>query len=139
MKNILSAYSKRNPMIGYCQGMNFIVARISQVMETEEQAFWVFAQLMESILPINHYTQLIGVQVEVKVFSWCVKEYLPKLWAHFQNYSFEPMFFSLNWFICLFCDKLEAKMSLAILDQLFIRGSEFLHSVGLSILYIMEE
>jgi hypothetical protein len=83
MKNVLSAYSKRNPMIGYCQGMNFIVARISEVMETEEQAFWVFTQLMESILPINHYTQLIGVQVEVKVFSWCVKEYLPKLWAHF--------------------------------------------------------
>jgi hypothetical protein len=56
MKNVLSAYSKRNPMIGYCQGMNFIVARISKVMETEEQAFWVFVQLMESVLPINHYT-----------------------------------------------------------------------------------
>ena len=42
IKNVLSSFSKRNPMIGYCQGMNFIVARMSQVLETEEQAFWIF-------------------------------------------------------------------------------------------------
>jgi hypothetical protein len=49
------------------------------------------------------------------------------------------MFFSLNWFICLFCDKLDSKISLPILDQIMIRGSEVLHNLGLSILYLMQE
>lgn len=49
------------------------------------------------------------------------------------------MFFSLNWFICLFCDKLDSKISFPILDQIMIRGSEVLHNLGLSILYLMQE
>jgi hypothetical protein len=112
---------------------------MSQVLDTEEQGFWVFTQLMESLLPINHYTQMIGVQIDVRVFSWCIKEYLPKLWAHFNRYQFDPMFFSLNWFICLFCDKLDQNVALAVLDQIMIRGSEILHNIGLSILYIMQD
>jgi hypothetical protein len=28
LRNVLSTYVKRNPTIGYCQGMNFIVGRM---------------------------------------------------------------------------------------------------------------
>ncbi len=35
MKRILNAYSVRNRSIGYCQGFNFIVARLIQVIEDE--------------------------------------------------------------------------------------------------------
>jgi hypothetical protein len=27
-KNVLLAFSKRNPYVGYCQGLNFIIAEI---------------------------------------------------------------------------------------------------------------
>jgi len=53
--------------------MNFIVARMSQVLDIEEQGFWVFTQLMESLLPINHYTQMIGVQIDVRVSLGALK------------------------------------------------------------------
>src|SRR5258708_6545431 len=33
LRNILTTYIKRNPTIGYCQGMNFLAARILKVME----------------------------------------------------------------------------------------------------------
>jgi hypothetical protein len=57
LRRILCAYSKRNPLIGYCQGMNFIVARIGKYMlQQEEQAFWIFTSLLENILPIDYYT-----------------------------------------------------------------------------------
>ena len=127
-------------MIGYCQGMNFLVGRISRLKGiTQEQAFWVFTNLVESILPIDYYTQLIGVQVDVKVFGDLIVERLPKLGEHLKTLCFDTMFFSLNWFICLFTDKLEEKVSMAILDILFIKGNEILHNFGLAILYLLQD
>jgi len=36
LRNILYAYAKRNPSIGYCQGMNVIVAFMLKQKLTEE-------------------------------------------------------------------------------------------------------
>ena len=66
-------------MIGYCQGMNFIIGRISKYVKNNEHGFWLFVHLVEGILPINFYTQLIGVQVDVKVFNILLNEKLPKV------------------------------------------------------------
>jgi hypothetical protein len=35
LKNILICYSIRNNSIGYCQGFNFIVCRILEIMQNE--------------------------------------------------------------------------------------------------------
>jgi hypothetical protein len=35
LKNVLLAYSRRNLSIGYCQGFNFIVARLLKVYKSE--------------------------------------------------------------------------------------------------------
>jgi Rab-GTPase-TBC domain len=111
IRRLMTAYTKRNPIIGYCQGMNFIVARFFQYLPNEEEAFWVFTQLVEAILPIDYYTQLIGVQVDVCVFQDLIKIKLPKVHEHMRKLMFDPIFFSLNWFICLFTDKLPEKVS----------------------------
>ena len=39
LKNILISYSFRNPNVGYCQGLNFVVAMLLRCGFTEEQAF----------------------------------------------------------------------------------------------------
>ena len=46
MRNILGAFILRNPTVGYCQGMNFITARLLTCLE-EEEAFWVLVQIIE--------------------------------------------------------------------------------------------
>ena len=38
-RNVLTNYSIRNSSIGYCQGFNFIVEKIMQVMENNEVFF----------------------------------------------------------------------------------------------------
>ena len=39
LTNVLTNYSIRNYSIGYCQGFNFIVEKIMQVMENNEVLF----------------------------------------------------------------------------------------------------
>jgi hypothetical protein len=50
---ILTAFVRRNPVLGYIQSMNYIVGRLIQVLE-EEEAFWVFTLILENYLPIDY-------------------------------------------------------------------------------------
>ena len=36
LRNVLFVYSKRNPTIGYCQGMNFLAGRLIKVMQDSD-------------------------------------------------------------------------------------------------------
>jgi Rab-GTPase-TBC domain len=63
LKNVLYTYVKRNPTIGYCQGMNFIVGRMIQFMD-EEEAFWTLTMILETILPLDFYCNMVGALVD---------------------------------------------------------------------------
>lgn len=67
LKKVLDAYVKRNPTVGYCQGMNFIVGRLLQFMN-EEESFWTLCMIIETILPIDYYSNMIGVLIDQKIF-----------------------------------------------------------------------
>lgn len=58
----------RNPTVGYCQGMNFIAARLLNCMR-EEEAFWTLTQIVEQYLPLDYYSNMIGVLVDQKVLQ----------------------------------------------------------------------
>ena len=64
LKHILIAYSRRNISIGYCQGFNFIAGFILKTVHNEEEAFWLFVQIIESILPLNYFSNAFGVLVD---------------------------------------------------------------------------
>ena len=78
------AYIKRNPTIGYCQGMNFVAGRLLKVLE-EEEAFWVLCQLLESILPLDYYSNMVGVLVDQKIFFKLIKTKMSDLHRHLDN------------------------------------------------------
>ena len=66
MRHVLTAFIMRNPTVGYCQGMNFLCARLLTCLD-EEQAFWVLCQIIEELLPLDYFSNLIGVLVDQKV------------------------------------------------------------------------
>ena len=82
LRRVLLAYSVHNPVVGYCQSMNFICALCLLFMD-EEQAFWLLTFIVEELTCIdlapqhNHGTgqlyyyqaDLAGVHIDQAVFS----------------------------------------------------------------------
>ena len=43
--------------------MNFIVAKFLNIM-SEHEAFTIFSLLIESILPVDYYTNMVGILID---------------------------------------------------------------------------
>lgn len=56
--------------------MNFIVGRLIKFL-SEEDTFWVYSMLIETILPLDYFTHLIGVQTESKILKQQISDCLP--------------------------------------------------------------
>ena len=81
LRKVCVAYTIRNPEIGYCQGFNFIVGRFLQIM-CEEEAFWMLTQLLESFIPIDYYSKMVGVITDHNILNMLIEEKLPDLHQH---------------------------------------------------------
>ena len=87
LRNVLSTFVKRNPTIGYCQGMNFIVGNLLKHLN-EQESFWLFTSIVENILPLDYYADMLGILVDQKIFEILLTEKFPKLVAHMQGCNY---------------------------------------------------
>ncbi|SCZ87922.1 BZ3500_MvSof-1268-A1-R1_Chr2-3g05390 [Microbotryum saponariae] len=81
LRNVLVAYSRHNPLIGYCQGMNNLTATLLLTHPAEEDAFWVLVCIIE--VRSSRQTELhhrVGFQTEPMILglsSDCPQKILP--------------------------------------------------------------
>ena len=125
MKNILLCYSTRNTTVGYCQGMNFLVARLLLIMDDEEKVFWLFVQIMENILSLLNYQELTGIIVETTLIETLIAYYLPELNKFLiqKEFALTTSNFIHKWIVCLFAQTLKPEMVYTLYDFFFIDGS----------------
>lgn len=102
MLRILHAYTKRNPQVGYCQGMNNIVLMILKVVNDEEAAFWLFCMIIECVLPLDYYSMMIQVLIDQKVLMHLLSTKNPKFLQKYSDLEVELIMKSFQWFICLY-------------------------------------
>jgi hypothetical protein len=70
IRNVLQAFVKRNPEIGYLQGFNFMVEFFWTRGFDEESAFWMFCHLNENLVLINFFRNLTPLFADVKMFKY---------------------------------------------------------------------
>ena len=66
-RNVLLAYSYRNPAVGYCQSLNFITGALLMAPLSEEDAFFSLITIIEDLMPTDYYTRdddLLGARID---------------------------------------------------------------------------
>ena len=124
LRNVLICYSTRNTSVGYCQGMNFVVSRLLLIMGNEEQTFWLFFQIMESLVSLIYYEDLSGIIIETTLIETLLPIYLPQLHAFLEknNFNLTISNFIHKWMVCLFTQTLKIEMVYTFLDFFFLDG-----------------
>ena len=69
---------------------------------TEEEAFWTFTRIVEWIMPIDYYANMLGALVDQKIIDELLQREFPVLHAHFDANLFKVEMECIKWFTCLF-------------------------------------
>ncbi|KAK8955822.1 hypothetical protein KSP40_PGU005593 [Platanthera guangdongensis] len=109
-------------------------------MKTEEDAFWMFAVLLENVLVNDCYTaNLSGCHVEQSVFKDLLAKKCPRIAAHLEAMGFDVSLVATEWFLCLFSKCLPSETTMRVWDVLFNEGAKVLFQVALAIFKMKEE
>jgi hypothetical protein len=117
------------------QGFNFIVGRLLKVNQNEEEVFWIFTQILETVLPLNFYSEMAGLMIDVDILLCLISKYFPDLIAYMDEIFFLDYFKNIlfQWFLSLFIQNFSHEGSLAIMDILLLDKSIVLFKCALSL------
>eukprot|EP01071_Lankesteria_metandrocarpae_P005430 Lankesteria_metandrocarpae@DN3989_c0_g1_i3.p1 len=100
--NVLCAYSLRNPAVGYCQGMGFVVGFILSFM-TEEDTFYFLDALLSKMEISDLYTPgLPLLESYFNLFRELLKIEMPTLSCHLEDENVDVSMYSSQWFMTIF-------------------------------------
>ncbi|KAK1948018.1 Growth hormone-regulated TBC protein 1 [Phytophthora citrophthora] len=137
LRRILRAYSLRNPAIGYCQGLNFIVAFL-MLMADEENVFWLLSVFCEDLYP-GYYSPAMGdIQRDMRVLKQLIAEELPQLDEFTSEVGLPLELLGSQWLLCLFTTTFPSETVFRIFDCIFTEGSSFVFPVIMAHLRRME-
>jgi hypothetical protein len=137
---VLRAVSSRMRGVGYCQGLNFVVATVQTVLVEEEEAFYCcLALLLRHKVGELFHPQFPRLSIITWQFDRLVDAFLPKLGHFFQEHGITSEYYAIQWFMTLYTYELPIETVLPILDRFLVSGWKVLHRVGLALLYSAQE
>lgn len=138
LRRVLTAYSWKNPEVGYCQAMN-IVAAVLLIFMSEEQAFWCLSEICDNYLVGYYSKSMYGTLLDQKVFESLLEERIPVIWNHIVKYDIQISVMTLSWFLSLFNTAIPLAFSFRIMDMFWVNGPKTLFQVALAIIKLAGE
>lgn len=147
----LCAYSDFNPRVGYCQGMNFLLALFLLVSGgREHEAFDMFVMITENSYSDHRELSLSGLEglfqeqfpllAEYKFYFFALfKRKLPKLSEHFAQLGVPDGLWIDKWFLTLFLYQLPLGLVIRVWDNLLAQGLVFMFQMALALLKFSEK
>ncbi|CAH0477168.1 unnamed protein product [Peronospora belbahrii] len=137
LRRILRAYSLRNASVGYCQGLNFIVAFL-MLMANEEAVFWLLSVFCEDLYPGYYSPAMDDIQRDMLVLKQLIVEELGKLDESTSEVGLPLELLGSQWLLCLFTTTFPSETVYRIFDCLFTEGPSFVFPVIITHLRQME-
>ena len=127
--------------VGYCQGMNFLMAYLLELIENEENSFYIMLGLLKSNFKIIFQNDLNKLTIFFYVLEKLIYLKIPEIYEHLKFYKIDTTLFSSPYFITLFTNiypYLDAVNNLSlnkIFDYFIFKGWKNIFSSLLGVLY----
>lgn len=144
MRRVLIAFASRNRRVGYCQGMNEILAILLQYLD-ETEALLALVLLIEVLLPAYHVDSMIGLHTDCAVMNTLLKQNDPELHGHLTELGLNMEILCTKWLVTCFLTSLPSFCGLKVIDMLLARAQEkqrasrVLLGVGISIFFVLRD
>ncbi|GBG27237.1 TBC1 domain family member 1 [Hondaea fermentalgiana] len=165
--NILIALAVHEPRVGYCQGMNFVVAvmisvslgcdsRIPDAAEdlalaseglspeqqesAENKVFWLMVAFLNRF-DMRELWRPGVPQLKLRIYQFdrLISSKLPLMHAHFREIGLAPDFFASQWFLTLMSYNMSMTQLLRVWDVLIFDGWKTIFRVGIAVLQRCEK
>lgn len=145
LANVLRAYAFYDPVVGYCQGMNYVAGVLYLIIQNEEASFKALVGMIERFRMSSLYdSNLPRLKLMLYQLDRLIGIYLPELHRVFKEEMIASSHFASSWFITLFASTLSGSQeNLQILYQIwdlfFEEGWKAIFKCSLAILMRMSE
>lgn len=135
-EKILNAYSIFDSDMGYCQGLQFVVAPMLFHFNNDFKTFNSLVKFFEINKLRNIYdNQMSGLNLWFYQFEQIFKNELPELSTHFKELDVDLKVFLSQWFLSFYSITIPFSFLIRVFDLMFLEGvKETLLRVGLIIL-----
>ncbi|KAI8621539.1 rab-GTPase-TBC domain-containing protein [Chytriomyces sp. MP71] len=139
LRGILRCYALYNPLLGYTQGMGFIVGMLMMHITSTEDVFWVLVGMLEGVCKGFYDPDLKRVRMDARVFDVLLRNMDTKLSIYFETNQIDGLMFIPQWFLTLFTSCLPWPSVLRIWDMFICEGSKALFRMSLALLIASKE
>ncbi|KDO24547.1 hypothetical protein SPRG_10362 [Saprolegnia parasitica CBS 223.65] len=153
LANILKALALRFPSIGYCQGMNYVVAKLLLVVlndptvitdsnltrDDEAIVFWTVAgAIQQHDLHSLWAPSMPGLRRHIYALQTLMERHLPQLSSHLRTIGMHAGYFATQWFATLFARLLSLDAFACVWTRFLVDGAKLLFRIALVALAEMQ-
>ena len=140
LRRLVHAYVVMHPEMGYCQGMSYVLALCLDVTGGENEAFWLFSQLVRNHALAGFWQDgLPLVQLSLYCLDRMVGMRFPQLFSHMKALNVTPLLYASSWFSTMFAYNFPPPLCARIWDVFLVEGIAYLLKVALAVVAIYHD